>query len=69
MPRKFSTINLSNKNMEVPNRSLVKMTFSILWFPKGLDIIRCETQYLWVFPLNPLNTLPHYHLDYHSGPH
>ena len=26
--------------MEVPNPSLVKTTFSILWFPRGLDIIR-----------------------------
>ena len=68
MPHIFSTSNLGNKNMEVPNCSLVKTTFS-LWFPRGLDIIRRETQYLWVFPLNPLNTLPHYHLDYHSGPH
>ena len=27
-----------------------------------------ETQYLWIFPWICLNTLPHYHLDYHSMP-
>ena len=56
--------------MEVPNRSLVKMTFLFSSFQEDTTKYnkQGETQYLWIFPWNCLNILPHYHLDYHSMP-
>ena len=42
------------------------MTFSILWFPRGCDKMKLAgwDSISWIC----LNTLPHYHLDYHSRP-